>query len=185
MEVLTTHYSPKPTEVMQRFRFNSRARKEGESVADYIAELRKLAEFCNYGAALDKMLRDRLVWGVRDTHIQKKVLSEQNLTLAKAVQVALSAEAAEKNLREMDVGETPRYEPAVHYIPKPVQDSIMCSRGGKRNHRGSDCPYKDFVCRGCHRVGHLQKMCRSAGGRTNPEKTLRGDRQQQCAARGT
>ena len=49
VEVLTAHYSPRPTEVMQRFRFNSRAKKEGESIADYVAALRKLAEFCNYG----------------------------------------------------------------------------------------------------------------------------------------
>ena len=43
--VLTEHYSPQPSEVMQRFRFNSRSRKEGESVAAYVAELRRLAEF--------------------------------------------------------------------------------------------------------------------------------------------
>ena len=29
--VLTEHYSPQPSEVMQRFHFNSRLRKEGES----------------------------------------------------------------------------------------------------------------------------------------------------------
>ena len=46
--VLTEHYSPQPSEVMQRFRFNSRSRKEGESVAAYVAELRRLAEFCNF-----------------------------------------------------------------------------------------------------------------------------------------
>ena len=51
--VLTEHYSPKPTEVMQRFRFNSRARKEGKPVAEYVAELRKLTEFCKYGVALN------------------------------------------------------------------------------------------------------------------------------------
>lgn len=66
---LTNHYSPPPSEVMQRFRFNSRERKESESIAEYMAELRRLAEGCNYGDSLKKMLRDRLVWGVRDTNI--------------------------------------------------------------------------------------------------------------------
>ncbi len=48
--VLSEHYSPKPTEVMQRYRFNSQSRKEGESVADYVAaQRRKLAEFCLMG----------------------------------------------------------------------------------------------------------------------------------------
>ena len=31
--VLTKHYSPQLSQVMQQFRFNSRSRKEGESVA--------------------------------------------------------------------------------------------------------------------------------------------------------
>ena len=51
--MLMEHYSPRP-KVMQRFHFNSRARKEGESVAEYVAELRKGAEFCNYGDSLNK-----------------------------------------------------------------------------------------------------------------------------------
>ena len=59
-EVLSKYYSPQPTEVMQRFRFNSHSRKEGESITEYVAELRRLEEFCNNGET-DKMLRDRLV----------------------------------------------------------------------------------------------------------------------------
>ena len=61
LEALAKHYNPKPSEVMQRFRFNTRARREGESVADFVADLRHLAEFCNFGDTLEKMLRDRLV----------------------------------------------------------------------------------------------------------------------------
>jgi hypothetical protein len=41
--VLTVHYNPTPSEVMQRFRFNSQS---GEPVSTYIAELRRLAEYC-------------------------------------------------------------------------------------------------------------------------------------------
>ena len=57
---LTEHYSPTPSEVMQRFCFNSRSRKGAESVATYVAELRRLVtQHYNYGDTLDKMLRDR------------------------------------------------------------------------------------------------------------------------------
>ena len=59
---------------MQRFRFNSRSRKAGESVAAYVAELRRLAQYCNYGDTLDKMLRDRIVYGMNDEATQKKLL---------------------------------------------------------------------------------------------------------------
>ena len=69
-DVLKNHYNPPPSKVMQRFRFNMRSRKPGESVAIYVAELRRLAEFCNYGGSLDKMIRDRLVSGINDDNIQ-------------------------------------------------------------------------------------------------------------------
>ena len=78
----TEHYSPTPSEVMKRFRFNSRSRKTGETVAAYMADLHHLAEYYNYGDTLDKMLRDKLVWGINDAGIQKKLLQENNpLTL--------------------------------------------------------------------------------------------------------
>ncbi len=34
-------------ETVQRFRFHTRMRKNGESIATYMAELRSLAGFCN------------------------------------------------------------------------------------------------------------------------------------------
>ena len=61
-------------------------------------------EFCNYGETLDKMLRDRLVWGVRDASIQKKLLGESELNLMKVIQLAQSMEMAERYLREMEGG---------------------------------------------------------------------------------
>ena len=56
----------------------------------------------NYGEVLSEMLRDRLVWGVRDTVILKKLLGKADLTLEKAIQLAQSLERAEQNVREMD-----------------------------------------------------------------------------------
>ena len=58
--LLAKHYSPPPSEVIQRYRFNSRSRNDGESIAAYVADLRRLAEFCNFGTTLEKMLRDRI-----------------------------------------------------------------------------------------------------------------------------
>ena len=59
VEVLSKYYSPQPTEVMQRFRFNSRSRKEGQSITDYMTELQRLVEFCNYGETDEMMQRFR------------------------------------------------------------------------------------------------------------------------------
>ena len=44
VEVLKNHYNPKPSEIIQRFHFNSRVRKPGEPISTYLAELRALAQ---------------------------------------------------------------------------------------------------------------------------------------------
>ena len=49
-------------------------------------------------------LRDRLVCGLKNTGIQKQLLSEVNLTLAKAGEIAQGMEAAEKNAKRLQGG---------------------------------------------------------------------------------
>lgn len=80
---LTDHLSPRPSEIAERFRFHKREQTVGETVAVYIAELRRLAIHCDLGDSLDKTLKDRFVCGLKQEHIQKKLLVEPNLTSEK------------------------------------------------------------------------------------------------------
>ena len=59
--LVKSHYTPKPSVIVQRFQFHSRTQKPGETVATFVAELRQLSEFCEFGASLEDMLGDRLV----------------------------------------------------------------------------------------------------------------------------
>ena len=101
--VLTKHFSPPPSEVIQRFRFYSRVRQPGESVsvAVFVAELRKLTKYCNFGDSLDKALRDRIVGGINHEATRKKLLSERELTYKRAVEIAKGVETSDANLREI------------------------------------------------------------------------------------
>ena len=72
-------------ETAQRFKFHSRYRCTGESIADFVSELQSVAELCNFGAYLDNMLRDCLVCGVVDERIQHCLLLEGTLTLKKCL----------------------------------------------------------------------------------------------------
>ena len=102
---LSKHFRPTPSEIVERFKFHSRVRKVGESIATYVAELRVLSEYCNFGATLNDMLRDRLVCGVNDRAIQKQLLAQSGLTYQKAVELALSAETAAQSMRELRVSQ--------------------------------------------------------------------------------
>ena len=174
-EVLKNHYDPPPSEVMQRFRFNTWSHKPGESVATYMAELRHLAEFCNFGPTLDKMIRDRLVSGINDDGIQKKLLSEPALTYTRALEIAQGTEEAEKNLREMRAPrrdrdtagpQAPSKQNPVNQLTSGKQSkrqSSGCYCCGLTGHKVAQCKFRDKSCRICGKKGHLAKMCKSSG----------------------
>ncbi|PFX12147.1 Retrovirus-related Pol polyprotein from transposon 17.6 [Stylophora pistillata] len=101
VETLQKHLSPKPLLIAERFRFHKRNQLEGETVSTYIAELKKLTLYCEFGASLNDALRDRLVCGLHNELIQKRLLSEPELTLAKATEIAFAMEAAAKDTLEL------------------------------------------------------------------------------------
>ena len=87
-QTMGNHQSPKPSVIAERFKFNKRDRKPGESVPIYMAELRRLSEHCEFDANLDDMLRDRLVCGMQGMKIQQKLLSETTLNLNNAFKIS-------------------------------------------------------------------------------------------------
>ena len=53
VEVLRAHFQPKPLDIAERYRFYQRTKAAGESVADYMADLRRLAIPCEFDTFLD------------------------------------------------------------------------------------------------------------------------------------
>ena len=53
VKLMTDHRDPKPSVIVQRFKFNSRARKPEESISTYIAELRRVGIECKFDTILD------------------------------------------------------------------------------------------------------------------------------------
>ena len=94
VKLVKEHYHPAPSVILQRFKFGSRKQKPGESIATFVSELRRLSEHCNYGQALDEMLRDRVVCGIANARLQQCLLAEPDLTLKKAVELAQAQEMA-------------------------------------------------------------------------------------------
>uniref|UniRef100_A0A1A8BW73 Zgc:165409 n=1 Tax=Nothobranchius kadleci TaxID=1051664 RepID=A0A1A8BW73_NOTKA len=99
--LMKNHFDPKPSEIVQRYKFDSRSRKPDETVMEYVAELRRLAQDCNYGNTLQQMLRDRIVCGIKDDRIQRRLLSEVDLTFDKALSIAVAMETANKNAQDL------------------------------------------------------------------------------------
>lgn len=75
VKTLQDHLSPEPLLIAERFRFHKRAQYENENIATFVAELRKLAERCQFGTNLDDSLQDRFVCGLMSESTQKRLLT--------------------------------------------------------------------------------------------------------------
>ena len=100
-EVLHSHFKPKWIVIAQRFYFHNSDQAAGESIANYDASLRKLASQCQFGEHLEETLRDRFVCGLRHEAIQRHLLSEVDLTYAKAMEIASGTEAANRDTKAL------------------------------------------------------------------------------------
>ena len=66
VKMLNDHFSPKPIIIAERFCFHNQNQEEGESVAQYVAVLKKLSEHCDFGTHLQDVFHDRFVCGLNN-----------------------------------------------------------------------------------------------------------------------
>ena len=184
VEKVKNHFTPKPSPIIKRFEFNTRKQKANETVSEYVAALRRIAEYCEYGATLDHMLRDRLVCGIADKRVQDRYLRESKLTYQEALEMALAAETAEKDSQKLRasgddshaalVAVTHKEETVVQQV-RPARSRLskrsgqrgsptghkesQCQRcGGK--HDPTKCRFREYDCHYCKKKGHLAAVCR-------------------------
>ncbi|KAH8008663.1 hypothetical protein HPB51_000528 [Rhipicephalus microplus] len=82
VEAVNNHINPKPSELSARHVFSKQVQHDGETVADYVTPLRKVAEnsgFSDEQFSLDILHRDRSVLGVSNNIVQQRLLAEKTL----------------------------------------------------------------------------------------------------------
>ena len=172
---LGKYYNPKPSEIVQRFKFNSRCRQPTESVATFVTELRALVKHCNYAAdSLDSLLRDRLVCGINDMQMQRRLLSEDKLTFETAFKITLAMETAARDTQTCSAlqQEQPQVKeenlklqkimPAPVRTPSPSSGPrSQCYRCGYGGHSSDSCKFRYTKCHNCGKTGHIVRVCRS------------------------
>ncbi len=170
-QLMQDHQQPPPNPVLERFKFHNRVRKEGESISDFVAALKRQTKTCGFGDAMEDLLRDRIVCGCNN---EKQLLAKTPPPAALAM--ALAMEAAVRDLQGYTTA------PAVHYLPQKQRSSIPpqgdCYRcGGK--HRSRECRFKDSKCHHCQKIGHLARCCRLKAQQANTKQRTPSDQTNQ------
>ncbi|XP_039297854.1 uncharacterized protein LOC120354572 [Nilaparvata lugens] len=180
------HLSPKPNPLTERYRFKERKQDVHKSIAAYVVALKKISSTCDFGANLDNSLRDQFVWGIHDKNIKKKLLTENDLTFAKAVEFSTSMEMTNHDVMQYGAQQpTTSATSEVQYVNKHStsegggwqknKNKVKCFFCGLNGHFKSQCYHKDKTCRRCNKVGHLEKVCKNDNsGKEKSVKYIKG-----------
>ena len=168
LQQFADYCQPRKNVPFERYRFNKRAQEAGESYDQYKTALRKLAEGCEFHTITpEEILRDRLIFGIRDVKVRERLLSEWQLTLKKTGEICRASESTAAQLKEVSEGDTVS---AVNFRKKPWrprgkkgdtgESTKECGNCG-RIHEPNNCFARGKLCGNCGRLKHFAAVCRS------------------------
>ena len=165
----------------ERFKFHQRNQHDGEDVAKFAAELRRLASTCNFGDFLTEALRDQFVCGIRNGNTQRKLLIEDR-SFEQALHIALADEAADAEAKQLHshgnsgaigsivgavgvkkkgyASKSSAYKRTENTKMQPTRQCYRCNGSHAHQH----CKFKDAICHFCKKAGHIAAACRKKQG---------------------
>ncbi|GBP08782.1 Eukaryotic translation initiation factor 4 gamma 1 [Eumeta japonica] len=92
LQAIDNYFNIKRNIVFERFKFNNRIQRDTEDIDDFIKDLQVLVDMCEYGDLRDELLRDRIIVGLTDKHVTKRLLQIPDLTLKETIRMLVRAE---------------------------------------------------------------------------------------------
>ena len=134
--------------VAERFRSYKRNQHENESISDCIVELKKLASTWDFGNFLSMALHGRLVCGLRSDSVLRKLLTEVDLTCAKAEKITVAMESEQRK--------------AVDLQPSSSSDGIGVNKvDHKHKKKAKASASASKPAKGCWRLSIMQMIANS------------------------
>ena len=90
---LRAYCEPRKNIVFERHQFWKRDQLENETIGQWVTELRTRAAKCDFKEQ-NNMIRDKIVFGLRDNAVQEGLLREADLSLERAVDICRTAETS-------------------------------------------------------------------------------------------
>ncbi|XP_070385024.1 uncharacterized protein [Dermacentor albipictus] len=135
----TEHFVHPANELYELSRFHRRVQLPDESVDTYYAELRRMVKRCNFpfDAVEERLVRDRLVVGLRDSRLSDQVCRNAKLTLQDAWTQARQSEDADRekalpqnrteHSREVNLDAAKAKRPLCRSMPLAEVQAVMLS----------------------------------------------------------
>jgi hypothetical protein len=156
-----------------RFKFFSHIQEEGQTIDDYVTELKTLSQHCEFGELKDSLIRDKIVIGVNDIKLRERLLKNLDLSLETAIQICRAAEEVKKQSKEIQSNTASathvdfvrrkfesRPNPQRNYEVSPRNQSKTCNYCGNYHDYGK-CPAYGKTCKRCQKKNHFESVCKT------------------------
>ncbi|UYV82366.1 K02A2.6-like [Cordylochernes scorpioides] len=177
LDMFTNHFKPFKNTIQKRNAFFTCVQKERQGIMEFVTELKHLAQECVFENLTESLIRDRLIIGILDREVKRKLLEDPQLTLPRAISIAMISESTcsqvaslneqkmiEKNEKRNWVKDTIRMEnsEAGPRVINPRRERIIepCKWCGQR-HKYGKCPAYGKKCNACGKTNHFSVVCRT------------------------
>ncbi|XP_033731746.1 uncharacterized protein K02A2.6-like [Pecten maximus] len=171
------------------------AQEKGETIDQYVTDLKNKSKSCEFGDLCDSLIKDRIVCGIADVHLRERLLREPNLTLQKTVTICRASELSKSQMKDL----ADEQEKTVHVVKRPgtsgtgtkqygsnsahrgrgrgqnrdrVEKSKCTRCGYEHRNKNGPCPAKGKKCHKCQGMDHFSSMCRTKNVHTVEEDEL-------------
>ena len=184
-KVLMDNLAPPPSTISQTYKFSCLKQETAESMSLYMSRVKLAASKCDYGAAFDRMVKDKFICGIRSEKLRAHLINDVTInTAAAALAKALTRENSESAAHTMasntnyvkvqsqrDRTSNSNQHHRNQYNNNNRHDnrnsnrgsrssrgfnSKVCSKCTLKGHLAEDCRVK---CRSCDAVGHIKSKC--------------------------
>lgn len=165
----TDYFLPKSNVTYERYTFNKMSQNADETFTEFLTRIKAQSKKCDFDQLNDSLLKDKIVIGVKSESIREKLSAEDNLTLDRAVTIALASEQASKQLKEMQNNDVQKIDviKTNKNRNKDNQNKIRvtakesdCRRCGQK-HMPRSCPAFGKNCNKCGKSGNFSTVCKS------------------------
>ena len=179
MAKFEAHCNPRKNITWERHLFNTRNQQPGETIDQYVTDLRTKAKTCEFGTLSDSLIRDRIVGGIISDSTRSRLLQKADLTLEKAIDMCRASETTAAQMKTLTAGQeaSGTLDTAdVNTVGMDRQKSTgdkrkyQCGRCGTGHTRQQPCPAMGAECLKCGRRNHFARVCRTKAQRKQRPK---------------
>lgn len=159
LEAFEKYCVPKKNVMYERLQLYKIDKKKGEPFEQFLTNIKRMSQTCEFDCLLDQMICDRIVMDVADMSLQERLLRTEGLTLNKAIDSCRAAEMSKSQAKSLQVKDASVEVVKVKKQLNKMKDSndgenFKCRRCQKR-HGPRECPAYGQKCDKCGLLKHF------------------------------